>query len=164
MKNKVKYSAYSITVTAAILIIFAVGIVTNVNDTDSLAIFCLIMGGCTLAGLFYCPISVEASQSAVTLRRLLGGNKTFKCSDIASVDTCYPSAGGLRLCGSGGAFGYWGYFSDIMIGTYFGYYGSRSHCFVVKLKSGKQYVLGCENPDAMVEFIDRQISQPSQNH
>ena len=158
MKNKVKYSAYSLIITAAVLIIFAAAIATNLHDADNLAISCLILGAATLAGLYYCPVSVEADQTAVTLRRLLAGKKTFKCSDIASVDTCYPSAGGLRLCGSGGFFGYWGYFSDILIGTYFGYYGSRSHCFVIKLKNGKQYVIGCENPVAMADHISQYIN------
>lgn len=111
------------------------------------------MGAGIIAGLYYCPVSVEANLSEIKLYRLLAKPKIFAYKDIQSVETCYPSAGGIRLCGSGGLFGYWGYFSDIMIGTYFGYYGSRSYCFLVKLKNGKQYVLGCENPVAMVDYI-----------
>ena len=90
--------------------------------------------------------------------RLTSRPRFFAYDDISFVDTCHPSAGGLRICGSGGAFGYWGYFSDIMIGTYFGYYGSRSHCFLIRLRNGRQYVIGCDGPVALTGFIRKHIN------
>lgn len=159
MKQKIKYSAYSIVVTAAILILSVAGVVSLRAESDKLVTFCLIMVSAIIFGLYYCPLSVEAGQSGIVIRRILSGPKTFAYGDIESVDTCYPSAGGLRLCGSGGLFGYWGYFSDIMIGTYFGYYGSRSHCFLVKLKSGRQYVIGCTDSAAIVSYIEPRLTE-----
>lgn len=153
MKNKVKFSIYALAITVVVMILFIVGEISLWDNTEKLARFNLIMGTAIIAGLYYCPISVEANRSEIKLYRLLAKPKVFAYKDVQAVDTCYPSAGGLRLCGSGGCFGYWGYFSDIMVGTYFGYYGSRSHCFLVKLKNGKQYILGCENPVAMVNHI-----------
>lgn len=157
MNNKVKFSIFSLIITAAVIILSVCSIVSVCHDTEELVMCCLIVGAVVVAGLYYCPVSVEANQSEIKLRRLLAKPKVFAYSDILSVDTCYPSAGGIRLCGSGGCFGYWGYFSDIMIGTYFGYYGSRNSCFLVKLKNGRQYVLGCENPVAMVDYIKPRI-------
>lgn len=159
MKNRVKFSVYSIIITAAVLILSAVGIVSLVGETDRLVIFCVILWVAIISGLYYCPVSVEANQSGIVLNRLISRARYFPYSEIASVDTCYPSAGGLRLCGSGGLFGYWGYFSDIMIGTYFGYYGSRSHCFLVKLKSGRQYVIGCSDPAAIVSYVELRLTE-----
>ena len=66
-------------------------------------------------------------------------------------------AAGIRLCGSGGFFGYWGYFSDIVIGQYFGYYADRSQCFYIKLKNKRQYVISCKNHVGMVEAIRKNI-------
>lgn len=120
---------------------------------DKLVLFCLVMCSIIIAGLFYCPISVEANTTEIKLYRLLVNARAFTYNDIQTVDVCYPSIGGLRLCASGGCFGYWGYFNDSIIGAYFGYYGSRSRCFLVKLKNGRQYVLGCEDSVAMVDYI-----------
>lgn len=153
MKNKVKFSIFVQVITAVVILLCIVGEISLWNIHEKLIKFNLIMGAGIIAGLYYCPVSVEANLSEIKLHRLLAKPKIFAYKDIQSVETCYPSAGGIRLCGSGGLFGYWGYFSDIMIGTYFGYYGSRSYCFLVKLKNGKQYVLGCENPVAMVDYI-----------
>lgn len=157
MKQKVKFSAYSLIVTAVVLILCVVGIFSLIGNAEKLTPFCIIIGGTTIVGLYYCPKSIQADKSNVTLHRLLSSRKVFNYNSTQAVDTCYPSAGGLRLCGSGGFFGYWGYFSDIMIGSYFGYYGSRSSCILIKLKDGKQYVLGCENPSVMVDYINSMV-------
>ncbi len=159
MKQKVKYSIYSQIVTALVLILFVVGILCLLDNRDKLIIFCVIMGITTLSGLYYCPKYVEANESGIALHRLVSSPKIFPYTAIQTVETCYPSAGGLRLCASGGFFGYWGYFHDVLIGAYFGYYGSRSNCILIKLKDGKQYVLGCDNPVAIVSYIESQMDK-----
>ncbi|MDE5814412.1 MAG: hypothetical protein K2H72_09005 [Muribaculaceae bacterium] len=157
MKNKVRFSAYSWIVTVAILILFAVMIVSLFRNHEKFLFISVLFGLVILSGLYYCPTSVEATQDGITLHRMLSRPKYFAYKDIVEVDTCYPSAGGLRLCGSGGFFGYWGYFSDIMIGTYFGYYGSRDSCFFIRFENGRQYVIGCRNQVEMVDYIRSQM-------
>lgn len=159
MRNRIKFSVYSLIITVVVLVLCVVGIFSLLYDTYRLIMFCVIMGTAIVAGLFYCPRSVEADNSGIILNRLLSRPKFFAYADIGSADICYPSAAGLRLCGSGGFFGYWGYFSDIMIGTYFGYYGSRDNCFLIRLKNGRQYVVGCEDAVAMVGFVKSQIDK-----
>ncbi len=163
MKNKVKYSVYSIIVSVLVIGLFIVGLFAVCDDPDKLIVFSIIIAGTAIFSLYYCPLSTEADDSAIRLNRLMSKPKTFAYSDIRSVDTCYPSAGSLKLCGSGGFLGYWGYFNDIMIGTYFGYYGSRSYCILVTLKNGRQYVLGCQNPVEMVDYIKTQMEKKSGN-
>lgn len=157
MKQKVKYSLYSLIITAIVLIASIVGIFSLRHNIYELIPFCIIFGAITIFGLYYCPKSVEADKAGVAIHRVLSSPKVFQYDNIESVDTCYPSPGGLRLFGSGGCFGYWGYFNDILIGTYFAYYGSRSSCFLLKLKNGKQYVLGCEDAREMVNYISERI-------
>lgn len=159
MKNKVKFSIYALALTAIFIALTLGGLFMKWPNLENIVIYSVIIDTAIIAGLYFCPISVVATRSEIKLHRLLGKPKVFYYDDIQGVEICYPSAGGLRLCGSGGFFGYWGYFSDIIIGTYFGYYGSRSHCFLVKLKNGKQYVLGCENPKAMIDYINSQIEK-----
>lgn len=159
MKNKVKFSVISLVTTAIVIALPIVGIISLRHDADRAVILALIFGVAIVFGLYYCPVSVEADQSGIKLHRLLAKPREFAYGDIQSVETCIPSIGGVRLCGSGGCFGYWGYFSDFNIGTYFGYYGSRNHCFLVKLKNGRNYVLGCDDPAAMINYISPRLSK-----
>lgn len=152
MKSKVKLSVFSTVLTAVVIIAIVVGIFTSTRDVKESVILSVILAGMILCGLFYCPASIEAAGDSLLIRRVLK-TKRIPYTQIASVDRCYPSAGGLRLCGSGGFMGYWGYFSDIVIGTYFGYYGNHNQCILIRLKNGKQYVVSCCGPDEMVAAI-----------
>jgi len=62
-----------------------------------------------------------------------------------------------RICGSSGLGGYWGWFSERDIGRYFAYYGKASECFIVKLRSGRQYMIGCNDAAKIVGTITRSI-------
>ena len=63
MKNKVKFSIYSKIITVLVLILFAAGVIALLDNTRELPLFCIIMGGATITGLYFCPISIEADQS-----------------------------------------------------------------------------------------------------
>lgn len=152
MKSKVKFSAFSLIITAIVIIAFIVGIIVSLSNIKEALILFAVLAGMILSGLFYCPVSIEAAGDKLSIHRPLR-NKTIEYTTISSADRCYPSAGGLRLCGSGGFMGYWGYFNDIVIGTYFGYYGNHSQCILIRLKDGKQYVVSCCQPDEMVAAI-----------
>lgn len=158
MKNKVKFSNLSKFLTIFVIFIFIAGFFM-VSSRSELIIYSLIVFPTFFISLYFCPVSVEADQQGITLNRLMSKPKKFQYKDIILVETCYPSAGGIRLCGSGGFFGYWGYFNDIMYGNYFGYYGSRDHCFIVELKEGRKYILGCENQVEFVKSIKSHLAQ-----
>ena len=49
--------------------------------------------------------------------------------------------------------GYWGLFREGDVGRYMAYYGKASDCFMIRMKNGDKYVLGCKNPGEMVEYI-----------
>lgn len=158
MKNKVKFSTLSQILTVIVLILFIVGFFFT-NSKNELVIYSIIVIPAILFGLYYCPISVEADTSGITLNRLMSKQKRFEYKDLKLVDTCIPSAGGIRLCGSGGFLGYWGYFNDIIYGNYFGYYGSRDHCFIIELKNGKKYILGCDDNVTLVKYIKSHLNK-----
>lgn len=67
--------------------------------------------------------------------------------------------GERRVCGSGGWFGYWGWFHDRELGRYFAYYGKSSDCFLVRLRNGRSYVIGCQNPQTIIDEVCRKISR-----
>ncbi len=157
MKQKIKYSTYSICLTVAILLLFIIGVFSLLGNEEKLTLFCIIMGGVTITGLYFCPKYIEANDSCIVLHPLLSSPKVYLFDNIQTVEPCYPSLGGLRLCACGGYFGYWGFFHDFVIGSYIGYYGSRNNCILVKMKDGKQYVLGCEDATPLVDYIKTQL-------
>lgn len=79
--------------------------------------------------------------------------------DVESVELFQPTMGSIRICASGGFMGYWGIFREGDIGRYYGFYGKASDCFLVRLKNGDKYVLGCNNHDKMVDYIYSQIGK-----
>ncbi len=54
--------------------------------------------------------------------------------------------------------GYWGWFSERDLGKYFAYYGKASDCFLVTMKDGRKYMLGCQNPAEMVDAINARLT------
>lgn len=158
MKSKIKLGTYASVITTLVIVIFCVGMFVTWGNDHKFYLLCIIFLFMILFGLFYYPVSLETTDNALVIHRLLKA-KTIPYSEIKSVDYFYPSAGGLRLCGSGGFMGYWGYFHDMIIGNYFGYYGNRDKCILVKLKSGMQYVLGCEDQAAILNILNENIGK-----
>lgn len=116
----------------------------------------VVLGMTLLASLFYMPMSISADKSAIYINRSLK-IKTIPLQDVLSVRMCPPTMGAIRICGSGGFFGYWGWFKERDLGKYFAYYGRSSDCFLVELKDGRKYMLGCKNPQKMVEYINEKL-------
>lgn len=158
MRQRVILSAYSIFITlTALAALVALMIVQLNKGEDTMAYF--IAGAliliCVLA-LIYAPLSISVDDENVNINRSLR-IKSIPIADIAAVYLCQPTMSERRICGSGGWFGYWGWFKEPSIGRYFAYYGKSSDCFLVQLKDGRQYLLGCKYPADVVEFINNSI-------
>ena len=98
-------------------------------------------------------MSVNVTSDALTLNRSLGS----KTIPIQNIDTIMPMSAppdAIRLCGSGGFMGYWGWFKADSIGKYFAYYGKSADCFLVVLKDGRKYLMGCRDSEEICNVID----------
>lgn len=158
MKHKVAISSYSIIISAlSIAVLFGVTAYVirqcDIWQTVILSSIILVLIAFTL---FYMPLSISVDENSLKIRRCLK-SKTIALSDIKSVRLCQPTMGERRICGSGGWFSYWGRFMERDLGRYFAYYGKASDCFLVRLKNGRQYLLGCTDPQPMVEYIEKKI-------
>ncbi len=67
----------------------------------------------------------------------------------------------LFAIGSGGFLGYWGWFAEKGLGRYFAYYGRKSDCFLVTLKDGRKYVLGCREASDLVGALGARLAARS---
>lgn len=119
-----------------------------------------LIGACLIllcvAALLYMLISISVDDTNLNINRSLR-IKSIPLKEIKSVKLCPPTMAEKRICGSGGWFGYWGWFSEPSIGKYFAYYGKASDCFLVELKSEKKYLLGCDDAPTMVEYLSERI-------
>lgn len=159
MKKTVKYSGWSWFLTAA-LTLFCVGISGTwyLDGKYQQAILVTVLFVALIVGaLFYAPLYVKITDCHVAVRRPLK-SKVINIDDIASIQLCPPTMGAIRICGSGGWFGYWGWFKERDLGKYFAYYGRSSDCFLIKLKDGRQYIIGCTDAPDAVESVMRHIN------
>ena len=111
-----------------------------------------------LSALCYMPLSISLDNESLRIKRPLKA-KSIPLTEIADVRLCAPTMGSKRICGSGGWFGWYGWFSEKDLGKYFAYYSKASDCFLVTLKSGKKYMLGCKDAHEMVNAIKEKINQ-----
>ncbi len=157
MRHNVKFSGLSIAGTY-IIIAFFIGMILfwiykgNVATWVPCA-FGAILFGLLIAALFYMPVWLSIDKTAICIKTPLR-IKRIPLDEVASMQLCPPTMAEMRLCGSGGFFGYWGWFREPSIGVYFAYYGKSSDCFLVRLKNGKQYMRGCQDPAEIVEYYE----------
>ena len=155
MKSKISYSRFSTLLTAIIYIILFAACVATVKEAPMfftlLAIYLILL----VSMLFGGPAYIKADEDNIVLGSLLRGKK-IPMSDVENVELFKPSSGVLRVCASGGFMGFWGIFRETGIGKYYGFYGKPSDCFLVRLKDGSKYVLGCNHPDKIVNYIKSQ--------
>lgn len=163
MKQKVTLSGYSLSISVAVLAFLAgMALLELKKGEGELALFAVaIMALLCLLALFYMPLSVSVDENSLDIHRPFA-IKSIPLGEIESVMLCPPTMSVRRICGSGGWLGYWGWFREPSIGRYFAYYGKASDCFLVRLKNGRQYMIGCEHPKEMVEQINQKMWKKSE--
>ncbi len=151
MKRKVRLSIFSSIITVGCFAVF-IAIFVVVPQGWFFCFYGIVVVGVSLLGLYYSPMSVRVTDTAIEVVRSLQ-IKEFLLADVKEVRLYSPTIGIVRICGSGGFMGYWGWFWERELGRYFAYYGKAFDCFLVVLKDGRKYLLGCQDAPEMVEAI-----------
>lgn len=155
MKSKVRLSLFSLITTVAvtvILIISTIFLIWYQVDKGFIVVFLLLF--MLISGWIYGPVELIADSENITVRSLIWRQR-IPVSKIETVEVYKPWIGSIRLIGSGGYMGYWGIYRGADIGRYVAYYGDSSECFLVRMKNGDNYVLGCEKRDEMMKYINQ---------
>ena len=159
MEANVKFSLFSKIITFGVfgLLIGFGGYCAVIGDSKGIIILiiCLIL---LIPSLYYSPKSIKVDDNTLTINTYLSKHKLL-LSNIENIDYYLPMMWNLRICASGGLMGYWGIFRGMDIGNYMAYYGKRSDCFLIRMKNGNKYVLGCENPYEMMDYINFQLAK-----
>lgn len=155
MKHKVTLSTFSVIFSFVTLLLLLWLLYYSKNDGLAITVGVIIISWMFLVGLFM-PLSITVDENLLIVKRAFK-KKRIPYSEIEEIYLCPPTMAERRLLGSGGFFGYWGWFREKDLGKYFAYYGKASDCFLVRLKDGSQYMLGCQNPSKIVDHIKSRI-------
>ena len=156
MESKVKLSTFSLLLTLLLTGVLMAAVAFFLwNHEDKGIIGAVILFFMLISGWLYGPVSIASYEKSVTIKSVLR-KQQLDISNIKSVELYQPTMGSIRVFGSGGYMGYWGVYRGY-IGRYIAYYGKASDCFLINMKNGGKYVLGCENPEEMVNFINSKI-------
>lgn len=128
----------------------------NLNPYTSYLLFATVIA-ISLLSLFYMPQSISVDDCELCINRLLK-SKSIPLADIESIEMLRPRFGERLISGSKGLFGYWGWYYHRDFGKYFSYYGNTTDCFFVTLKNGRKYMLGCQNPQTIVDHIKKRLA------
>lgn len=157
MRQQISWNWLAMILTMGTILIMVIAMMaTRDEPTKYYVVGSLLL--CTLVVLWlFSPRFLETDGDSVIIHTRLK-KKRIPFSEIREVSYYTPHAfTGIKLCGSGGFGGFWGWYSAPDIGTYFAYYGNPKNCFLVELKNGRKYVLGCDNPDLIMDEIRKSI-------
>ena len=157
MRSKIAFSRFASILTAVLFVLLFVGCIASIHNKTSFVMILSVYVVLIVCALFYGAAYVEATPDKIILGSLLR-RKTILMRDVAGVELFQPTMGAIRIFASGGFMGYWGFFREGDLGRYYAFYGKSSDCFLVRLKNGDKYVLGCTNPESKVDYIKSQIS------
>ena len=158
MKSRIAYSRFAALLTAIVSVILLVACVLTVQEKPAFFALLVIFLISVVSALFYGAVYIEADTANVIMGSVFK-RKRIPMREVVSVELFQPTMGAIRIFGSGGYMGYWGIFREGGIGRYYAFYGKASDCFLVRTKNGDKYVLGCSNPEKMVDYINSQIAK-----
>ncbi len=115
--------------------------------------FFILLLSATLYCFAYTPIYIEVTEDALFIKRLIG-TVVIHRKDIMAINA-YKSNCAVRKFGSGGLFGYLGWFYTGEIGNYFSYTTDENNQILIITKHRK-YVISCERRE---ELLRKFISQ-----
>ena len=158
MKSRIAYSRFAALLTAIVSVILLVACVLTVQEKPAFFALLVIFLISVVSALFYGAFYIEADAANIIMGSVFK-RKRIPMREVVSVELFQPTMGAIRIFGSGGYMGYWGIFREGGIGRYYAFYGKASDCFLVRTKNGDKYVLGCSNPEKMVDYINSQIAK-----
>lgn len=156
MKSRIAYSWFSAIMTVLVYAVLCISCIATVKDPAKFVTLISLFFIIIVVTLFFGAIYIKATPDYIIMGSPLKSKKIFM-RNIKSVELFKPTMGARRVCGSAGFMGYWGIFREGDIGRYYSFFGKASDCFLIRMRNGDKYVLGCKNPQAMTDYIKTQI-------
>lgn len=154
IKSFFKWDALAIVITVifdALLIWILVDAFINFIILFEIITLCVL-----LTCAIFLPIRLIVTKETIRIIRPVGTVKIemkdiLSCNVIEDEKRFFDQV--IRTCGSGGVYGYWGYFRHKKYGKIRFFATHRKQCFLIRLKDGKYYAISSEKRDEIVGFI-----------
>jgi len=117
----------------------------NYYDIINIILFFLVILT-FFVSLYFMPISLLLTSDKLVIRCLIH-RVHIPLSNIAIIETTqkYKDFTDIRVFGNGGLWGYTGLFRNKGVGKYIAYVGNPKQAFYIRLKSGRNYLVSCDN-------------------
>ena len=92
----------------------------------------------------------------LVIKRIVA-SKVIPLSEIESAEPYQRTMNFVRTCGSGGFLGYWGWYHNQELKHFFVYATNLNQLVLVRLRSGRKYVISCTDAPSMATEIARQL-------
>lgn len=129
------------------------------NMTAVWIIGAVLMVQCLL-GLCFSPMSISVNEGEVCICASFY-IKSIPLGQVESVElfreSRHEAMGKRAYCFSGGFMGFWGPSRRKGLGEYYSAYGKLEDRFLLSMKDGRKYLLGCRNAAQMVVYIEERI-------
>ncbi|MDP4270393.1 MAG: PH domain-containing protein [Bacteroidota bacterium] len=132
-------------ITVIALLIIGFGLYQSAVDGHTIIFFIILLA--TLYCLAYSPICIDINEDDLIVRRMFSSVIIHR-KDIIAI-SAYKSGYAIRKFGSGGLFGYLGWFYNSEIGSYFSYATDERNMILIITKNRK-YVISCEKPNELL--------------
>ena len=108
--------------------------------------------GILLGAYAFSPRGFDLTPSGIVVRRLA---RSFEIpyEEIAEVERVEWTWKGIRLCASGGLYGFFGLFQLRGIGRVWMYVTNRHKVVLIRTRRGVQYAISPEDPDAFLRAL-----------
>lgn len=153
-KSKLAIRSVVITVLLALLLL-GLGLYFLMFDENSVFESYVLLGllaAIFLCSLYFCPreINIDANNLNIVFPLRV---KRVSLEEISKIEPYKVTMNFVRTFGSGGFFGWWGWFRNQELGKFMVYASELDHVFLVEIKSGKKYVVSCSDPETMCDEV-----------
>ena len=128
---------------------------------DSVLIAAILMICVFVLPILFMPLSLRVSENDVKIFRLIGRVRISLC-DVKSVTIIEDDERFfnklIRTCGSGGAYGYWGFFKHEKHGKVRMFVTDREQCFLIKCNDGKVFVVSSPKRQEIVGYLNSNLN------
>lgn len=127
---------------------------------SSIVILEIIALSMTIPFVLFVPLRLIVTEDMIKIWRPIGVvnidmKEILSCSIIENDESFFNKV--VRTFGSGGLYGYWGYFRHDDYGKMKFYVTHKKQCLRIKLKNGKHYVISSPKREKIVAFIQVNI-------
>lgn len=145
MKFKCIWSKTVTSITVLVLLLLGFAMYKCVTD-GHYVVFALLFV-IIVATMAYSPFYVEVTAEGLLIRRFFGSLLIAR-KDIESIGLYHVQLS-IRKFGSGGFFGYLGWFSNSEIGNYFSYSTDENNQILI-ITPTRKYLISCENKEELL--------------